>query len=94
MRDPAVFREEPRLTHVDVEGHDGHVLEVERGVDLVHEVERRGFEVVQREDQRQRAERLLPARQVEDLLPALLRRPHAAETGRVKTAPLPNRTSW
>lgn len=64
-------------THVDVAGHDGHVLEVQRGVDLVHEVERRGLVVVQREHQRQRAERLLSSGKVEDLLPALLGRPHA-----------------
>lgn len=66
-------------THVDVAGNDGDVLEVQRGIDLVHEVERRGLVVVQREHQRQGAERLLPSGQVEDLLPALLGRAHAVQ---------------
>lgn len=66
-------------THVDVAGDDGDVLEVQRGVDLVHEVEWRGLVVVQGEHQRQGAERLLPSGQVEDLLPALLRRAHAVQ---------------
>lgn len=67
-------------TYVYVAGHDGDVLEVEGRVDLVHEVERRGLEVVQGEHQRQRAERLLSSRQVVDLLPALLRRTHTRRT--------------
>lgn len=66
-------------THVDVRGHDGDVLEVQRGVDLVHEVERRGLVVVQGEHQCQRAERLLSSGKVEDLLPALLGRSHAMQ---------------
>ena len=46
-------------THINVTGHDGDVLEIQSGVDLVHEVERRGFVVVQREHQSQGAEGLL-----------------------------------
>lgn len=71
----------PTRTHVDVTGDDGDILEVQRGVDLVHEVERRGLVVVQREHQCQGAERLLSSGQVEDLLPALLRRAHAVGGG-------------
>lgn len=48
-----------KCTYVYVAGHDGDVLEVEGSVDLVHEVERRGLEVMQCKHQRQRAERLL-----------------------------------
>ena len=43
---------------LDVVGDDGHVPEVERGVDLVHEVQRRGLVDVQGKDQCKRAERL------------------------------------
>ena len=46
-------------THINVTGHDGDVLEIERSIDLVHEVEGGGFVVVQSEHQRQRAEGLL-----------------------------------
>jgi len=65
-------------THLDVVGDDGDVAEVQRGVDLVHDVQRRGFVVVKGENQRQRAQRLLAARQIGNLLPGLLGRSHAA----------------
>ena len=39
-------------------------LEVERRVDLIHKIQRRRLEVVQCEDQRQRAQRLLTTGQV------------------------------
>lgn len=73
-----VFRSSPPVpkphhTHVDVTSHNGDVFEVQRSVDLVHEVERRGLVVVQSEHQSQGAEGLLSSRQVEDLFPALLR---------------------
>ena len=45
-------------THLDVVCHDGDVSEVEGGVDLIHDVQRSGLVVVQREHQRQRAESL------------------------------------
>ena len=70
--EPSIMR-----AHLDVVGDDGDVLEVERRVDLVHDVERRRLVVMQREDERQRAQRLLAARQVRDVLPRLLERPHA-----------------
>jgi hypothetical protein len=66
-------------THLDVVGDDGHVLEVEGRVDLVHDVEGRGLVVVEREDERERRERLLSARQVRDVLPALLGGPDAED---------------
>lgn len=44
--------------HLDVVGHDGHVLEVQRGVDLIQHIQRRGLVVVQGKDQRQGAQRL------------------------------------
>eukprot|EP00964_Phaeocystis_antarctica_P083806 scaffold52749_cov71-Phaeocystis_antarctica.AAC.2 len=59
--------------------HDAHVAEVERGVDLVHDVQRRRLVVVQREDERERGEGLLAAREVGDMLPRLLGRPHAED---------------
>lgn len=60
--------------YLDVVGDDGDVLEVKGGVDLVHDVQRRGLVVVQREDQGQGRERLLAAGQVGDVLPRLLGR--------------------
>ena len=45
-------------THLDVVCDDGNVSEVEGGIDLVHDVQRRGLVVMQRKHQRQRAERL------------------------------------
>lgn len=51
----------------------------QRGVDLVHDVQGRGAEVVQRKHQRQRGQRFLPAGQVGDVLPRLLRGPHAED---------------
>ena len=47
---------------LDVVADDAHVAEVERGVDLVHDVQRRGLVVVQREHERERGEGLLAAR--------------------------------
>ncbi|RUS83430.1 hypothetical protein EGW08_008802, partial [Elysia chlorotica] len=35
------------LSHLDVVGYDGNILEVEGGIDLVHDVERGGLVVVQ-----------------------------------------------
>lgn len=63
-------------THIDVAGHNGHVLEIQSGVYLIHEVQGRGLKVVQRKDQSQRAQSLLSSRQVIDFLPALLGRTH------------------
>lgn len=62
----------PRHTHVDVTSDNGDIFEVQSSIDLVHEVERRGFVVVQSKHQSQGAEGLLSSRQVEDLFPALL----------------------
>jgi hypothetical protein len=72
-------REAATATHLDVVGDNGHVLEVERGVDLVHHVQRRGLVVVQRKDQRERREGLLAAGQVGNVLPALLGRAHGED---------------
>ena len=46
---------------LDVVGHDGDVLEVQGGVDLVHDVEWGGFVVVESKYERQRGQGLLPA---------------------------------
>ena len=64
---------------LDVVAYDGHVLEVQGGVDLVHDVQRRRFVVVQGEDQRQRRERLLATGQVGYVLPRLLGRADAED---------------
>lgn len=63
----------------DVVADDGHVLEIQSGVDLVHDVQRRRFVIMQGEDQGQRRERLLTARQVGYVLPRLLGRPDAED---------------
>ena len=39
---------------LDVVTHDGDILKVQRRVDLVHDVERRGLVVVKRKDERER----------------------------------------
>ena len=57
---------------LDVVADDRDVAEVERGVDLVHHVQRRRLVVVEREDEREAAQRLLAAGEVADVLPALL----------------------
>lgn len=57
--------------------NDGDVLEIERGIDLVNDVNGRRAELVERENERQRRERLLAARQIGHVLPALLGRSHA-----------------
>jgi len=44
--------------YLNVVGDNRDVAEVQRGVDLVHDVEWRGLVVVQREDERQRAQGL------------------------------------
>eukprot|EP00428_Durinskia_dybowskii_P065473 CAMPEP_0170384264 /NCGR_PEP_ID=MMETSP0117_2-20130122/15907_1 /TAXON_ID=400756 /ORGANISM="Durinskia baltica, Strain CSIRO CS-38" /LENGTH=213 /DNA_ID=CAMNT_0010640005 /DNA_START=219 /DNA_END=860 /DNA_ORIENTATION=- len=61
----------------DVVCDDGDVPEVQSGIDLIHEVQWCGLVVVQCKDQRKGGKRLLSAGEVCDLLPALLRRPHA-----------------
>ena len=61
---------------LDVVGHDGDVLEVEGGVDLVHDVEWGGLVVVEGEDESQGGQGLLATRQVADVLPRLLGRSH------------------
>lgn len=66
-----VFTEE---THLDVVGDNRDIFKVQRGVNLVHHVERRRLKVVEGENQRQRAEGLLSAREIGDVFPALLRR--------------------
>lgn len=71
----------PQATHLDVVGHDGHVLEVQGGVNLVHHIEGRGLVVVQGKDQGEGGEGLLPAGQVCDVLPRLLGRPHLQRAG-------------
>ena len=48
----------------------------EGGINFIHDVEGGGLVVVQGKDQGEGAECLLPARQVGDVLPALLGRPH------------------
>ena len=57
---------------LDVVGHDGDVLEVQGGVDLVHDVEWGGFVVVEGKDESQGGQGLLATRQVADVLPRLL----------------------
>lgn len=55
----------------------GSVWECTKGsVNLIHDIEGRGLVVVQGEDKGEGAEGLLPARQVGNVLPALLGRPH------------------
>ena len=61
---------------LDIVGHDGDVLEVEGGVDLVHDVEWGGLVVVEGEDESQGGQGLLATRQVADVLPRLLGRSH------------------
>lgn len=51
----------PWGTYIDVKCHDGDVFEVEGGVDLVHEIQRGGFVVVQGKHQGQGAQGLLPS---------------------------------
>ena len=53
--------------------NDGDIFEVERGIDLVHDVKGRGFVMMQREDERERGERLFSAAQIRDFLPRFLR---------------------
>jgi hypothetical protein len=72
----SVFAEK---THLDVVGDDRDILKVQRGVNLVHHVERRRLEVVEGEDQRQRAEGLLSTREIGNVFPALLRRANLDE---------------
>ena len=57
---------------LDVVGDDGHVLEVERGVNLVHDVEGGRFVVMKGEDQGKTGERLLSSGKIGDVLPRLL----------------------
>ena len=52
---------------------DGHIFKVQRGVNLVHDVEGRGFVMMQGEDERERRQRLFPAAEIGDLLPSLFR---------------------
>merc|ERR1712078_653887 len=52
---------------LDVVGHYGDVLEVQRGIDLVHHVQRVRLVVVERKDQCERAQRLLPSGEVPDV---------------------------
>jgi len=61
---------------LDIVGHDGDVLEVEGGVDLVHDVEWGGFVVVEGEDESQGGQGLLATGQVADVLPRLFGRSH------------------
>ena len=82
MHDNAPKRDDDELRVLrpilDIVRNDGHVPEIQRGVDLVHEVQRRRLVRVEREHERERAQRLLSTRQVRDVAPALLRR-HDAE---------------
>ena len=50
------------VSYLDVVTDDGDVLEVQGSVDLVHDVERVGLELVEGKDQRQGTQRLLTAR--------------------------------
>ena len=56
-----------------------YISKVQRGVDLVHDVQGRGAVDVECENEREGAERLLAAGQVADVLPALLWRHHAEQ---------------
>lgn len=82
MHDNAPKRDDDELRVLrpilDIIRDDRHVPEIQRGVDLVHEVQRRRLVRVEREHERERAQRLLSTRQVRDVAPALLRR-HDAE---------------
>ena len=60
----------------DVVGHNGNVLEVQGSVNLVHDVERCWLVVMESEDQGERGESLLSSREIGDVLPGLLGRPH------------------
>ena len=56
-----------------------YVSEIQRRIDLVHDIQRRGLVVVQRKDQSQAGQRLLAARKIADVLPRLFRGHHAEQ---------------
>ena len=64
------------MTYLDVMANDGDILEVEGGIDLVHHIQGGGLVVVQGKHQGEGTQCLLPARQVGDVLPGLLRGTH------------------
>lgn len=61
--------------YLDVVCYNGHVLEVQSCINLIHEVEWRGAEIVQRKNKAQRAQSFLAATEVGDVLPRLSGRP-------------------
>lgn len=56
------------------ERHSSYIPEIQRSINLIHDVQRCRTINMQRKNQRQRAKRLLTTRQVADILPAFLRR--------------------
>lgn len=59
---------------LDEIGNTGAILDVESSIDLVHDVEGTGFQLVQGEDECEWGEGLLAAGQVADFVPGLVRR--------------------
>jgi len=59
-------------TIFDVISNNRNVAEVKSGVNLIHEVQRRGFVDMQSENQSEGTQRLLASRQIGDVFPALL----------------------
>ena len=70
------------LRNLDVVGNNGDVLEVQSGINLIHDVQRCWLVMVKGKDQSQRAQCLLASWQVWYVLPRLLGRPHTAHTDR------------
>ena len=71
------------LRNLDVVGNNGDVLEVQSGINLIHDVQRCWLVMVKGKDQSQRAQCLLASWQVWYVLPRLLGRPHTAQTDNV-----------
>ena len=59
---------------LDIRRDDGDIPEIQRGIDLIHDVQRGGLIMMESEHQRERGQRLLASRKVADILPALLGR--------------------
>ena len=67
----------PGFPYLNIMTDDGDVLEVQGGVNLVHDVERRRLVVMQGEDEGEGGKRLLAAAQIRYLFPSLLGRSDA-----------------
>lgn len=59
---------------LDIRRDDGHVSEIQSRVNLIHDVQRRRLIMVQSEDEGERREGFLAAREVGDVFPGFLGR--------------------